>query len=357
MAQRNFVLTDLMKSGAHQTFEGYINFNTIQDQQWTMTGEYYTLHNYQLENFDRRFAIIDVRPQNNRLKANDEFSRELKRRVEILNKKGFVFIFATPWESKQNFTENQSEYFPLPDTKHYHWFGGVTWLWYYMAIKHFKTIKPAIHEAKKYDLLYLNKVPRPHRIELYNKMLNEKLLDNSLCSFVQHPTEPFDLNKDYEFPWLDKKHPYPSQGMDEEIYDKPYSATKLSLVSETNICDRPFLTEKIWKPILMKHPFIVHAGPNYLRTLHELGFKTFDGVIDETYDKVRNDSKRIEEIISSVKKAISMNDKELYDKTKDVREHNFKNFWSRLMLGRAIDGELLLWLKFFDSSKVTSTKS
>jgi hypothetical protein len=188
-------------------------------------------------------------------------------------------------------------------------------------------------------------------------MLNEKLLDNSLCSFVQHHTEPFDLNKDYEFPWLDKKHPYPSQGMDEEIYDKPYSATKLSLVSETNICDRPFLTEKIWKPILMKHPFIVHAGPNYLRTLHELGFKTFDGVIDETYDKVRNDSKRIEEIISSVKKAISMNDKELYDKTKDVREHNFKNFWSRLMLGRAIDGELLLWLKFFDGSKVTSTKS
>ena len=51
---------------------------------------------------------------------------------------------------------------------------------------------------------------------------------------------PFDLNKDYEFPWLDKKHPYPSQGMDEEIYDKPYSATKLSIVVWTYAIARVF---------------------------------------------------------------------------------------------------------------------
>ncbi len=357
MTQRNFVLTDLMKTGAHQTFEGFINFNTIKDQEWTMTGEYYTLHNYDMTKFDRKFAIVDIRIANTRLKENTEFNIELPRRIELLKQKGFVFIYATPWESKLNFDENKEEYYPIPDVEHHHWFGGVTWLWYYMILKHINKIKTPEHNNKKYDLLYLNKVPRQHRIALWDRLQEQKLLDNSLCSFVQHPTKPFDLNKEYEFPWLDNSQPYPLAGMDEDVYSKPYMDTKLSLVSETNICDQPFLTEKIWKPILMKHPFIVHAGPNYLRALQELGFKTFNSVIDESYDKERNNKQRIIKIVDSVKQTLKMDTKEFYNKTKDSREHNFRNFWNRNVLGRAIDGELLLWLKFFDGSKITSTKS
>ena len=42
--QHNFILTDLMKTGGHQSLEEFINMNTLEDQHFEMTGEYYTLH-------------------------------------------------------------------------------------------------------------------------------------------------------------------------------------------------------------------------------------------------------------------------------------------------------------------------
>ena len=59
--QRNFILTDVMKTGYHVDLEDFINMNSFEDQSFDMTGEYYTLHNYDLDSYDRRFAIIDCR--------------------------------------------------------------------------------------------------------------------------------------------------------------------------------------------------------------------------------------------------------------------------------------------------------
>ena len=59
--QRNFILTDVMKTGYHTELEQFINMNTLDDQQFDLDGEYYSLHNYDLDSYDRKFAIIDVR--------------------------------------------------------------------------------------------------------------------------------------------------------------------------------------------------------------------------------------------------------------------------------------------------------
>ena len=63
--QRNFILTDIMKTGYHVQFEQFIDMNTLSDQSFEATGEYYTLHNYDLDSYDRRFAIIDTRHSKN----------------------------------------------------------------------------------------------------------------------------------------------------------------------------------------------------------------------------------------------------------------------------------------------------
>ena len=47
--QRNFFLTDLMKTGAHQTYEQFLDTHTLPNQKIDYTGEYYTLHNYDLD--------------------------------------------------------------------------------------------------------------------------------------------------------------------------------------------------------------------------------------------------------------------------------------------------------------------
>ena len=59
--QRNFILTDVMKTGYHVDLENFISMNTLENQQFELTGEYYSLHNHDLDTYDRKFATIDVR--------------------------------------------------------------------------------------------------------------------------------------------------------------------------------------------------------------------------------------------------------------------------------------------------------
>jgi hypothetical protein len=88
-----------------------------------------------------------------------------------------------------------------------------------------------------------------------------------------------------------------------EIYLKaaPYVDTYFSVVTET-VFDYPysFRTEKIWKPIAMGHPWIAVANEGYYRDMHNLGFRTFDSVIDESFDLIPNSQDRIERIAQVV---------------------------------------------------------
>jgi hypothetical protein len=76
-----------------------------------------------------------------------------------------------------------------------------------------------------------------------------------------------------------------------------YRDTYFSLVTET-VFNYPysFRTEKIWKPIAVGHPFIAVANQGFYRDLHNLGFKTFGHVIDESFDQIDDNQRRIERI-------------------------------------------------------------
>ena len=153
--QRNFVLTDLMKTGKHQEIEQFISTHNIPDQTFDLESQYYRLHTYDLDSYDRRFVIIDVRHDNNRLKGSIEFNEELERRCKLLHSQGFVFISATPWESADNISK--SELYPEVKTHHIKWSGGVSWFWSHMYHKHKDTTFDFDHNKKNYDFLYPNK--------------------------------------------------------------------------------------------------------------------------------------------------------------------------------------------------------
>ena len=53
------------------------------------------------------------------------------------------------------------------------------------------------------------------------------------------------------------------------------------------------MSEKILKPLLNLHPFIVMSTPHTLKKITELGFKTFGRFIDESYDDEENPQKRL----------------------------------------------------------------
>ena len=356
MKQSNFILSDVMKTGDHVRFESYINYNSLTEQSFVMENEYYALHTHDLTHFDRKFAMVDMRQVNKWRFDCEDFKADFSNRIKKLKSLGFGIIYATPWESKDNFTNTRQSYFPLPSNDDYIWYGGVSWFWVYMLMKHNKNYKTN-HTDKHFDFLYLNKQPRPHRLKLYDKLQNEDVLSNSLTSFVSHPTKPYDLDKRYELPWLDNTKHYPHNGMDQDIYALPYEKTKVSIISETNDNNfEVFITEQLWKPVLMHHPFVVHGNLHYLKKIKELGFKTFDNVFDESYDNEQDPNERINKLVGTcldIKKSML----DIYELTKEARTHNYKQFFNTKSLASVVNQEILSWFEFFDSGKISSAKS
>ena len=344
--QRNFILTDVMKTGFHPDLENFINLHSLADQTFDTNGEYYTLHNYDLDSYDRRFAIIDVREVNDRLKDNTEFNAELKRRCELLHSQGFVFIKSNPWESLENI-ENTPQY-PEIEIEHIKWTGGVSWFWCYMYNKHKGKTFNFDHSHKKYDFLYLNKNNRPHREKLYHSLYDNGILQNSLSTWWPSRKLP----AEYELPWAQD---YPIYGMDQDIYEKPYNHTGCSIVSETNDNDyEVFMTEKIWKPIIAQQFFIVHGNYLYLQKLREMGFKTFNNYFEEEYDLDRSTGDRINNIINVVNRLRDAPWQDMYLASKLLRQYNFDHFFNREKLSREINKTLELFLEFADSRQVSS---
>jgi hypothetical protein len=102
-----------------------------------------------------------------------------------------------------------------------------------------------------------------------------------------------------------------------------YTDTWFSVVTET-IYDYPhtFCTEKIWKPVLMAHPFVVAANPGYLRDLRNAGFQTFHTLIDEGYDQIDCPSTRIERIIDTVRGISEMGAAKFWEASRDICKYN-----------------------------------
>ena len=348
MDEDNLILTDIMKTGDHVANEGFIRFNTLPNQIFDLTGEYYTLHNYKFKQYHRKIAMLDVKMANVRLEKNLEFAIELDRRINFLKQNNFKIIVSCPWESAENFTN--SNYFPIGYKNEFLWHGQQSWFWFYMVIKHIKNNLSFDHSNKKYDFLYLNKQPRSHRVKLYEKLIKNDCLKNSLYSFTDHKN-PIKLNPAYELPWINVKQKYPTYGFDQDIYEKPYNETGCSIVSETNDNDTDiFMTEKIWKPIIAGHVFIVHGNYRYLQKLREMGFKTFESVFDESYDTIRDPNKRIDALTGLIQKLKSSDWNKIYKQTEDIREHNRKTFWTKSYLSDLVNKELLRWFKFVDNS-------
>ena len=87
-----------------------------------------------------------------------------------------------------------------------------------------------------------------------------------------------------------------------EIYD----STSVSYVCEThdNISypnvTSTFITEKTYRPIINRHPFVIQSTAGFLENLHKKGFITFSKYIDESYDNYTSlDPTRVSNLVNT----------------------------------------------------------
>jgi hypothetical protein len=94
--------------------------------------------------------------------------------------------------------------------------------------------------------------------------------------------------------------------------------------------DKLHLTEKIFKPIVSKQPFMLLAAPGNLAYLKSYGFKTFDSVIDESYDDIKDPDQRIDAVVDQLNWYCNLTDAEKLDiagKLEPIIEYNFHHFY------------------------------
>lgn len=106
-----------------------------------------------------------------------------------------------------------------------------------------------------------------------------------------------------------------------------YNDIFVDIVAEPNACGDCFLvTEKLWRPIIARRPFIVMSNRKYLDNLRKLGFKTFDKIWSEEYDNyAENDRiKSIEKLLYTIASWKDL-DKKLLE-MQDILDHNYLTF-------------------------------
>jgi hypothetical protein len=117
-----------------------------------------------------------------------------------------------------------------------------------------------------------------------------------------------------------------------------YDATACSIVLET-LFDADgsagtFLTEKTFKCLKHAHPFVLFAPPGSLASLRGMGYRTFDSVIDTSYDTIQDNTLRYLSVVNTIRQLSLVDPNTVYNSCVEDLQHNQRLFltskWDRL---------------------------
>ena len=200
--------------------------------------------------------------------------------------------------------------------------------------------------------LCLNRIPRETRYYFMYKMYEKNLINhfrasldnvNNVEDIVSYNNNLFiDQIKDEPkfkqmlttLPWTIDSTNFKMNHWDTNKNEFSYN-NLIFIVTETLFqgdINNIFLTEKTFKPISLKMPFIVIGQPLTLKRLQEAGYKTFSHLWDESYDETFDPVQRMEKVCNVVEHLSTMSTTDLANMIKqsfEILEHNSKLLQSR----------------------------
>jgi hypothetical protein len=208
----------------------------------------------------------------------------------------------------------------------------------------------SIKKEKKF--LSLNRRWRDHRLLLVCGLAHNNLLDSGYVSLGVSLEEKQEAQNAINNLYREFKSEYIISGFDKIKNNLPlqidmvdlrinqfqttslpiefYQKSCFSLVSSTfafgyNEKSVGF-TEKEIKPMLARHPFIIHNLAGVLAHLKNMGFLTFEKWFDESYDEETDDNKRLIKITDEVKRLSELSFDQwdiMLEEMTPVLEHNY----------------------------------
>lgn len=101
-----------------------------------------------------------------------------------------------------------------------------------------------------------------------------------------------------------------------------YNNSWYTISCETTFEGVPFYTEKTAKPLLAKRIFVLVGNQYHIKGLKSFGFKTFDRIIDESFDNYEQVEDRCKGAWDQIEWMLEQDPLELYEKVEDILEHN-----------------------------------
>ena len=232
--------------------------------------------------------------------------------------------------------------------------------------------------SKPYLFNCLNNAPRPHRALLLGAMLENNLKNNIISSSnvnfdevvfntMQYVAQNFrDLDKIKTcISYLDtlKQHyPLSFDNRDSDVVHmkslgnlEGILQSDIQIVTETNIGNELYFTEKIFKPIIMKQPFIIFGPAGIYQHLQDMGYKTYSHLNNnlQSYDTEKDLLQKINMLIDMLETLMIKKDnpvlwQDIVLQNKECAEHNLQTFKNNSMkISQKTNVDLDNWLKVY----------
>ena len=186
---------------------------------------------------------------------------------------------------------------------------------------------------KKINLL-VGKIDKPFRSLVLQSFYTSKLKDSTMFSILGMPNSDANFDKDFLQFLKDNQGPIDgaetietnegvsSQGWSDNC--RVYDETSVSVICETHETnDSLFITEKTYRPIINRHPFVARASFPLLEYLQAIGFKTFNTLIDESYESSEISSTQADRLVSAAGELLEKTQTQA-DQVQAIVDHNYE---------------------------------
>jgi hypothetical protein len=281
-----------------------------------------------------------------------EYNRPVFDRIADLEQKPFILV-STEHDSDE--AKRICEEFPFIHISYFfHIFAAHDWFRGHQMLPGIQLPHERTLEKTYISFNRLTSNRRIYRSLLVNELYKNNLLDSGYVSYSHHCPDDgafddnlrkgvpeYTFNPAYIEEAIDNIKQIPELRIDFAGQDIPNQSMLLSPMSElmksfvflvTETCffqTKTHLTEKIFKPIVLRMPFVLAGCAHNLEYLRSYGFRTFGEYWDESYDSIEDPVERINAITQVIKTISSLSleqQKNMLLDMQPILEHNYQLF-------------------------------
>jgi len=281
-----------------------------------------------------------------------EYNRPVFDRIADLEQKPFILVST---ERSSDDANRICEEFPFIHISYFfHIFAAHDWFRGHQMLPGLQSPQDRTLEKTYISFNRLTSNRRIYRSLLVNELYKNNLLDLGYVSYSHHCPDDgaFDDNlrrgvPEYEFDpaYIEEAivniNQLPELRIDFAGQNIPNQSMLLSPMTElmksfiflvTETCffqTKTHLTEKIFKPIVLRMPFVLAGCAHNLAYLRSYGFRTFNDYWDESYDTIEDPVLRIKAITQVIKTVSELSTEQQMTMLLDMQpilEHNYQLF-------------------------------